>query len=62
MMVFLGILGGWFVLSCVTAPFIGRFIAVNASMNEDTPVFAKTQPEPELELELEPPYHAAGSF
>jgi hypothetical protein len=30
-MILLGILGGWVVLSCAAAPFIGHFIALNAA-------------------------------
>ncbi len=36
-MFLLEILGGWFVLSIVAAPFIGRFIALNAHVVEETP-------------------------
>ncbi|HEX4273688.1 MAG TPA: hypothetical protein VHZ32_20015 [Rhizomicrobium sp.] len=36
-MFLLEVLGGWFVLSCVAAPFIGRFIALNATIAEEAP-------------------------
>ena len=39
-MLFLEILGGWFLLSCIAAPFIGRFIAANATIVEEEPVTA----------------------
>ncbi len=39
-MLFLEILGGWFVMSCIAAPFIGRFIAVNATIVEEEPASA----------------------
>ena len=43
-MFLLGILGGWFVLSCAAAPWIGRFVAINATISEDEEVFAETLP------------------
>ncbi len=39
-MVLLEILGGWFLLSCVSAPLIGRFIATNATIAEDDEALA----------------------
>ena len=36
-MFLLEVLGGWLVLSCIAAPFIGRFIALNAHVVEDAP-------------------------
>lgn len=39
-MLFLEILGGWFLTSCIAAPFIGRFIAANATLAEEEPVTA----------------------
>jgi hypothetical protein len=39
-MLVLEILGGWFLTSCIAAPFIGRFIAANATIVEEEPVTA----------------------
>ena len=45
-MVLLEIFGGWFLLSCIAAPFIGRFIALNATIVEDEAERAGVQLQP----------------
>lgn len=45
-MFLLDILGGWLVLSCVAAPFIGRFIGAHATIADDTPTVIEPQLQP----------------
>ncbi|HEX3755998.1 MAG TPA: hypothetical protein VHV26_13075 [Rhizomicrobium sp.] len=48
-MIMLEILGGWLLLSCVAAPLIGRFIAVNATVVEHEPAMVRPALQPGLQ-------------
>jgi hypothetical protein len=45
-MLVLEILGGWFLLSCLAAPLIGRFVATHATVAEDPPLAAEPLLQP----------------